>query len=223
MSPRDIAVEALRQFDEHPEPPSMRKLAAALGASPSAIYHHFPSQAALVRAVVDLVWEEAMAEVFAMVGDPLRDDPADVLVAVGIGTRRAFCRHYRVAPYMAASPESDELRATMLAFLAGLFERLDLAGDDAALPFHAFASYTVGTTLFAATRHLANEQVGAPALEPESRFRSDHDAEGASLSSERTRRALDSMMDLSVVDPAEDEAVFAGGLRRLIESFRPQA
>ena len=102
----EIAAETLRQFDTGAEPPSIRALAAALGVAPSAIYHHFESQAAIVQAATELVWEEATRDFLSVFPDPYNEDPAEVLVTAGITTRRAFGRHYRIAPFIAASAET---------------------------------------------------------------------------------------------------------------------
>jgi AcrR family transcriptional regulator len=61
LTPEAIVDEALRQFDEGTGEPTIRSLAAGLGAGPSAIYHHFPSRAAIVQRAVERVWGEAMA------------------------------------------------------------------------------------------------------------------------------------------------------------------
>ena len=75
----EIATETLRQFDESPEAPSIRALAAALGVAPSAIYHHYESQAGIVQAATELVWEE-VARVHGEVFGEIR--PATSIVEV---------------------------------------------------------------------------------------------------------------------------------------------
>lgn len=208
----EIATVALKQFDAGADP-SMRQLAAALSVAPSAIYHHFPSRAAIVQAAVELVWQEATVEFLQLVVDPAADDPVDVLVAAGIATRRAFGAHYRIAPFLAATPETSDFQSDLLALLANLFERLGLTGDAAGEAFHAYASYTIGAIVFAATRRLANEQLE---LTPTARRAADR-------SRPSTRSALEAMMDVSVADPAHDEAVFANGLRSYLHSLQHTA
>src|SRR2546430_8513345 len=88
LTREEIASETLRQFDERAEAPSIRALASALGVAPSAIYHHYESQAAIVQAATELVWEEATRDFLAVVPDPFGDDPAEVLLKIG----RASCR-----------------------------------------------------------------------------------------------------------------------------------
>jgi AcrR family transcriptional regulator len=212
----EIAAEALRQFDAGSTAPSIRQLATALGTTPSAIYHHFPSRAAVYQAGVDLVWGEVIADVLELVPDPFAADPAEVLVSSAVATRRAFMRHHRIAPYASATPASSGMMANTIALTAGLLERLGLEGDEAAAAFHTYAAFTFGTIVFAATRQIAHEELGDRGG---GGFRSAPGEHEASFSGEQTRRAIDGVIDVSAVDPARDEALFAAGLRRLIASF----
>jgi AcrR family transcriptional regulator len=202
----EIAQEALRQFDTRTKEPSLRSLAAELRVAPTAIYHHFPSQAAIHQAAVELVWGEAAIRLLDLVPKPLAADPVDVLVAAGIATRRAWLAHHRLARYMAATPEANQFTTNALALMANVFERLGLEGDHAARCFHSYASFMIGAVLFAADRVSANERLERGTAERPS--------------GERARLSIDEVMDLSVVDPARDEELFVEGLRRLVESFR---
>jgi AcrR family transcriptional regulator len=213
LTREEIATETLRQFDQNTEAPSIRALASALGVAPSAIYHHYESQAAIVQAATELVWEEATRDFLAAVPDPYSEDPAEVLVTAGVATRRAFGRHYRIAPFLAASPETTEFMAELLGMLAGVFERLGLRGEDASVSFHTYASFTIGAVLFAASRRVANEKLGIAGE------RGQQPSGGARRSSPDARRALDDAIDIPATDPARDEELFAAGLRRLIQSF----
>ena len=217
LTREEIAAETLRQFDMGAEPPSIRALAAALGVAPSAIYHHFESQAAIVQAATELVWEEATRDFLSVCPDPYNDDAAEVLVTAGIATRRAFGRHYRIAPFLAASPETTEFMTELLGLLAVVFERLGLRGEDASVSFHTYASFTIGAVLFAATRRVASEQLGITGKPGRPRPR-DGDAPKPQAGA---RRAFDDAIDVPATDPARDEALFAAGLRRLIQSFTP--
>jgi AcrR family transcriptional regulator len=214
LSPEEISREALRQFDTGTEAPSIRRLAAALHVAPSAIYHHYPSQVAIVQAAVELVWQEATDEFLANVPDPRAEDPADVLIATAIATRRAFGRHHRLALHMASNPGSSAFLSGVLDLMAHLFERLGLHGDEAAAAFHTYGSFTFGSVLFAAARRTAGETAGAA---PPERRRPDPAASADPRA--ETRRSLDAVMDLSAVDPARDEELFAEGLRRIVDGF----
>ena len=216
LLPQEIAAEALRQFDAGSEAPSIRQLATALGVAPSAIYHHFPSRSAIVRSAVEIVWEESQQELLAMTPDPFGDDPAEVLVALGIAIRRAFGRHYRIAPWMAATPQGNAREVAGLHLMANVLERMGLHGEDASAAFHAYASFTFGAVLFAATRRITNERMAAESKDDapaEPAYPIDPDPDGGTLP------ALQRMVQISTTDPARDEELFALTLRRLVEGF----
>lgn len=220
LQAKEIAAEALAQFGQDAREPSIRSLAAALHVAPAAIYYHFPSQAAIYEAAVELVWADAVAETGRLVADPLASDPTDVLVAVGIGTRRAWLAHHRLSRYMAATPEANRFVRDALGMMANLFERLGLDGDEAAACFHCYSSFMIGAVLFAAARKTANDPL-EPGSGSQGRtgFETPHTLGARLSSSDQTRGSIDAVMDLSTADPVHDEELFAQGLRRLINSF----
>jgi len=159
-------------------------------------------------------------EGYAMIPDPFSAEPADVLVAASLATRRVWLRHRRLAPYMAATPEASEAMDNALAVLASVFERLGHPGDEAAARFHTYASLTLGSTMFAAARLNAHDELDpSPEETQPERFHSDPDADSAAKSSEATRSSIDSIVDISVFDPERDEKIYVEGVRRLIASF----
>jgi AcrR family transcriptional regulator len=217
LTPTEIAAEALRQFDEGKTEPSIRSLASELQVTPYAIYHHYPSRAEIVQAAVALVWQEAVTETLELEPKPFEADPLEVLLAGALATRRVWYRHYRVAPYMAATPEANDFVTNSLGLFANLFERLGLKGEEAGLAFHAYSSFMIGAVLFTALRRQANEQLGETEA---GGFRTEHSPGAARQSSEETRTALDEVMEAAAADPERDEELYVEGLRRLIESFR---
>ena len=218
LTAEEIAEQTLRQFDEGPGVPSIRQLAAVLQVAPSAIYHHYPTRAAIFQAAVELVWAEANVEATELIPDPLNADPSEVLVIAGVVTRRAFLRHHRLTPYMAATPESSEFLTNTLSLMANVFERLGIAGADAGTAFHTYASFVLGSILFASARRTANEQLASPDA-PLERVRAARASGGGLPASDATRAAIDDVTDVSSVDPERDEELFTLGLRRLIASF----
>ncbi|HEY2479785.1 MAG TPA: TetR/AcrR family transcriptional regulator [Solirubrobacterales bacterium] len=217
LTPETIVDEALRQFDQGSGEPTIRSLAAGLGAGPSAIYHHFPSRAAILQRAVERVWREAMANLLELVPKPLQAEPREVLVACGLASRRAWLAHFRLCPYMAASPEGDDFTRDALGTMAVLFEGLGLEADEAAAAFYSYGTFMLGSILFAATRLIANEQLaergeGVP-------LRTDHTPAMARRSGDATRRSLDHVMAVSVTDPGQDEELFVGALRGLVEGL----
>lgn len=216
LSAREIATEALRQFDQSPAEPSIRSLADALTVAPSAIYHHYPSRAAIVQAAVEQVWWEATTGLLELTPEPFEADPTEVLVNTGLASRRAWMRHYRLAPYLAASPEVNDFTRDALGLMSGVFEKLGLDGEEAAAAFHVYAAFMIGAVLFTASRKAANEQLVAAG---DTNFRTPHTTVAKRHSSEQTRAAIDTKMSLAILDPDADEELFAEGLRRLVASF----
>lgn len=220
LTREEIAATALRQFDVRRSEPTIRSLALELKVAPAAVYHHYASRAALFQGVVELVWDEATLGVLALVPDPFAADPAEVLVATGLSTRRSWLAHHRVARYMAATPEANRFVNETVGLMANLFERLGLAGDEAAAAFHAYSSFMIGAVLFAADRKTANEELvsesggtWAPG------FETPDQAEPGHWSSDDTRARFDAVMSLSVTDPARDEELFEHGLRQMVNGF----
>jgi AcrR family transcriptional regulator len=159
LTPAEIAAEALRQFDAGGDEPSIRSLASALKVAPSAIYHHYSSRSDIVHAAVALVWDQATTELLELVPMPFDAEPAEILVAGGIATRRAWLAHCRLAPYMAATPESSEFVTKAPGLLANAIERMGLEGDRAAAALHTYSSFMIGAVLFAAAHRAADQQL----------------------------------------------------------------
>ena len=101
-----------------------------------------------------------------------------------------------------------------------LIERMGLDPERAAAAFHAYASYTIGATLFAATRRIANDQLAEAGRQSE-RYHSEPDLFMARQSRVATRDAIDEVVDVSTIDPDRDEQLFVTDLRALIASFGP--
>jgi len=212
LTPETIVDEALRQFDAGAGEPTIRSLAAGLGAGPSAIYHHFPSRAAIIQRAVERVWGEAMTNLLELIPRPLDAEPREVLVATGLASRRAWLAHFRLCPYLAASPDGDDFTREALGAMAAIFERLELEGDAAAAAFYAYGTFMLGSILFAATRLIANEQLAGRG----GAVRTEHTPAMARRSGDATRRSLDHVLAVSVTDPGEDEELFVGALRGLV-------
>jgi AcrR family transcriptional regulator len=206
LTPDEIATEALRQFDEGGAP-SIRSLAAALKVAPTAIYYHYPSRGAIIAAAVEKVWQEAFEIGLELVPDVRAVAPDEVLVAAGLATRRAFVRHGLLAQHLAEIPEVGQRMFSNLSLLASAFERVGLEGDAAAVAFHTYASYVIGSTLFVTIRAVA----GVPAFD-------DPDPEDPSSD---TQAALQQMMILSATDPQRDEDLFVHGLRAIVACLKP--
>jgi AcrR family transcriptional regulator len=210
LTAAEIAETALRHFDASPGEPSIRALAADLQVSPAAIYHHYDSVAEIYQAAVELAWDEAITRSLDLLGALDAPGPTDVLVALGIATRRTWLAHYRLARHMAATPGVTAFTTTSLGYLSGVFEQLDIDKPLVPQAFHSYSSFMIGAVLFAAGRAAANESLSrGPHLVPVA----------SALAASGNRSALASVMDVSDNDPELDEEFFAEGLRRLLRGF----
>ena len=221
LTSAEIAAAALRCFDEGSSPPSIRQLATMLGTSSSAIYYHVSSRAEIVQAVVDLVWEEATAEFFGLLGDRPGADPRDTMVKAGLATRRAFARHYRVAPFMAATPDMTRVASDTVDLMGDLLGRLGLTPEEAASAFHSYASFTIGSVVFSAMRRITNEEFDAARPTGEPAGEGDGEAGDGGPADGAMRRRLIEVVSVSTDDPDRDEALFLEGLTRLVSTFGP--
>lgn len=231
LKPAEIVAEALRQYDASPLPPSAATVAAALEVDPAAIERHFPTRTALVQASVEAAWNESVAELLELVPKPLEADPEMVLVAIGVATRRVWCRHFRLAPYLAASPAENDFLERSVGLMTALFGQLVDDPEQAAAGFHAYSAFMIGAVLFAASRRLADEQLGlgaegggrdgAGARGDDARSRADdaRSQANAAEAEDPIRAALDRVVALGNADPAGDEELFVRGLRRLVASL----
>lgn len=217
LTPGEIVDEALRQFDAGKVEPSIRSLATALQVAPSAIYHHFPSRAAIIDGVVERVWLEAMTELLALVPEPLAADPAEVLVATGVATRRAWLEHAELSPYLAASPDESEFTRGSLRLMADLFTRMGLQGEHAGAAFHAYATFMIGSVVFAAGRRAADSRLARDGRR--ARFHGDPGGTDEQPAGDPTSASLAEMMDVSRIDPERDERLYQEALRSLVASL----
>jgi AcrR family transcriptional regulator len=208
----EIAAVALRCFDEGSSPPSIRQIAAILGTSPSAIYHHVGSQAEIIQAVVDLVWAEAATEFLSLLTERPSIDPADTMVKAGLATRRTFSRHYRVAPFIATTPDMTSFSSDAVNLMGDLLESMSLSPEQGAAAFHSYASFTIGSVLFSAMRRITTEDFGA--VDAEEGAEPDPTDRPSAM-----RRELIDVVSVAGTDPDRDEALFVDGLRRLVATF----
>lgn len=219
LTREEVAQAALALFDDGEF--SMRALGARLSVSPAALYNYFENQSTLIQAAVSLVWEEAIAGFLGEVADPVGGsaDPVAFLIAAAISARRAFNRHYRIAPNLALPPpEADSRLSGALAIFGNLLESAGLEGEDVGNAFYAYTTYTFGAILYRTHRRLGSERLG---IEPDvASFSSDasrpKDAPGASSAA---LEGLDRAIAVTDTDEEAEERLFALGLRRLLEGF----
>jgi AcrR family transcriptional regulator len=220
----EIVREMLRQYDDGRAEPSIRTLADRLQVTPKAIYHYYGSREELVRAAINLVWEEAVVEILREYGDPANDqgEPLAFLLTIGVTARRVWTRHPRLAQHLTAAPRAERRLSGAMAIIGTAFEQLGLTADEAALAFYCYLTYIIGSVLIDARR-----QVEAAAAED----RGDATTERYSSETERpedapdvasdTAGAIDRVLGIGPADRDFDHALFEAGLRHMLESFRP--
>jgi AcrR family transcriptional regulator len=221
LTKEEIAREALALFDTPDRTFSMRTLAFRLSVSPAALYNYFDSQSALVRAAVSLVWEETIADLSTMVPDPVVEpgDPVEFLVCAAVCARRAFSRHFRIAPNLALPPpEGDSRLAGSLAVFGSLLESAGLEGEDIGEAFFAYTTYTLGAILYRSQRRVASEEFGmdpgvtsfsTAAVRPDD----------APAATQATMEGLDRTIAITEANEDAEERPFVFGLRKLLEGF----
>jgi AcrR family transcriptional regulator len=215
LTPEEITREALRQFDEGDRPLSMRNLAKAMGVAPSSIYHYFASEDAIIRSAVALVYEEAIADFFALHHDQFPEDPVDFLVSSARCLRRAFTAHFRIAPYLAMAPEGTDRFGGIMAVLGSSFERMGFHGKTAGRALYAFGNYVYGSILVSASIRIADERLEPPPV-PYGTLAT-HRPEGLPRATADTEEALDQIVATpGRREDEEEEALFEDGLRMLI-------
>ncbi len=150
----EITLAALRLVDEVGVGGlTMRRLGAEVGVTARALYTHFDSRAEVIDSVVDHLWDEAIARIFAR---PPTDD--EWIIAGLLCIRDVFLEHPQVAMYAAAAPKLDDrLRDSIDAFTA-IMEMS--AFDDRFRAFHLLMQFTMGSIVVGAARRIANDELG---------------------------------------------------------------
>ncbi len=119
---------------------STRKLGEALGCEAMSIYHHFPSKAHLLNALVDrLITGIAMPA-----GDV---DPIERIRRISYSYRRIGHRHPRLFPYVALYRMNSRSALGFLDQVIGMFRDAGLSEESTARLFRALSYYLTGAVL----------------------------------------------------------------------------
>ena len=223
LSAGEIARAALGQFDTSTNALSMRSLAAALGVSPASIYHYFPTEEAVIRAAMALVFEEAIAEFLEAVPltvDLLPGDPHVLLEGSALAMRRAFLRHFRIAIYIAMDPQPSSQLAGVIAIFGAAFEQLGLTGERAGEALFAFGHFVYGSILISASTRMADQRFNAR----RGGFSVVDIVPGdAPRVSKETVASLQEVMDSSFAGTDEEERLFLTSIRALVSGLVARA
>jgi len=141
-----VLTSALDIVDEHGlEGLTMRRLGAALGVDPMAIYHHVPDKAALFDGLVE--------RVMASVELPLpTGEWADDLRATARAVRRTFLAHPAAIPLLGTRPPTTEAAFDVFEAVADILLRAGFTAHEAADGVDCAARTVIGHTLTEAGR-----------------------------------------------------------------------
>ncbi|MGJ6966642.1 TetR/AcrR family transcriptional regulator [Streptosporangium sp. G11] len=148
LTPGRIVAAAVEVLDaEGLDALTMRRIGTQLGVAAMSLYRHVPNRDALLAAVVDHLFSEAVIE-----PDPA-SSWAEALTRFATAYRRTLLAHPHAVPLLATHPVDVD---TGLTLLTGLLDRFAAAGvprDDALTAIQSVGVYVLGHAL---------AQVGTP-------------------------------------------------------------
>lgn len=151
----EILAQAHRILDEEGlDALSMRHLADRLGVTPMALYHHVPNKPALLWALCQDVWEDAIASFVS----PEGVDMVEWAVQFLCHLRRCWLRHTDLAPYGMAAPEPDDTFLVSSGLMVQAFRAARM--PDVPLAIGAVMNFTFGSIATAANHRLGNSYYG---------------------------------------------------------------
>ena len=134
---------------------SMRRLGAALGVDPMAVYHHLPNKEALLDAIVEAV----MAKIDLTADDPAAS-PEDRIMAAARAYRDAMLAHRNALPIVLVRGPVTQVALAPVELLLGVLRAAGLPPGEALAGMNAIAAAVrgvVGMAAFAAERCHAQE------------------------------------------------------------------
>lgn len=201
LSRDGIVAATVRVIDrEGVEGFSMRRLGAELGVDPMAVYHHFPTKAALFDAVVDSVWAGLQD------WEPAADAPwQDIVTDVFHTLRRALLAHPRLVPVIATRPLATPAMIGLTDRVLGELAARGLAPAPAMRLLDCAQAFTIGKLLGEVRR-----PVGGESSPPEQTF--------AGLTPQTHPHLVAALMDGYAWQPDEE---FEQGLTALVRGWGP--
>lgn len=140
LSETEILDAALALLDAGgPEAASIRRIAAAVGVAPNAVYTYFPEKAAVSRALV----ERLLGEVDRAVTGG-RGGWQDRIEALSLEMRARLVAHPGAVPLVLATPMDGPHALVLGERLLDLFAEAGLRGDDGARAAYAVIVYVLG-------------------------------------------------------------------------------
>ncbi|GAA4974436.1 hypothetical protein GCM10023334_100280 [Nonomuraea thailandensis] len=120
---------------------TMRRLGTELGVAAMSLYRHFPNRDALLAAVVNSLFAEAVADHSPDVAWP------EALTGFGAAYRRMLLAHPRAVPLLATHPVDVDLGLELLTGLLSRFEAAGIASRDALTAVQSVGVYVLGHAL----------------------------------------------------------------------------
>jgi AcrR family transcriptional regulator len=141
-----IVTTALRLVDsEGLKALSMRRLGAALGVDPMAVYHHLPNKEALLDAIVEAV----MAEIDLNLDDPA-DPPETRILVAARAYRDAMLAHRNALPIVLTRGPATQVALRPVELLLGVLREAGLPPEQALAGMNAIAAAVRGAVGMAA-------------------------------------------------------------------------
>ena len=181
---------------------SMRRLGAALGVDPMAVYYHLPNKAALFDAVVDAIWEETDAKQAPEPGASWQEIAAMVVRAL----RRQLLHHPRLVSIVATRPVVTPAMLELTERALGYLAAAGLPPASAMQLLDCLVAYTVGKL-----QGEVREPVGGVGDSPESVY--------AALTPETHPHLARAMGEGYGWDP---EVEFELGLQAMTQGWQPR-
>ena len=140
LSEAEILDAALALLDAGgPDAASIRRIAAAVGFAPNAVYTYFPDKAAVTRALVDRLLGEVAAAA-ADAGGGWRDR----IEALALEMRTRLTAHPGAVPLVLAAPMDGPHALVLGERLLGLLAEAGLSAEDAARGAYVLIVYVLG-------------------------------------------------------------------------------
>jgi TetR/AcrR family tetracycline transcriptional repressor len=137
---------------------TMRRLGTQLGVSAMSLYRHLPNREAVLAAVVNELFAEAVVDLDTQTSWP------EALTRLAHGYRQMLLAHPQAVPLLATHPVDIDRGLELLAGLLGTFERAGIGPHDATTAIQSIAVYILGHALAQVGGDPA-EKMDAPALE----------------------------------------------------------
>ncbi|WP_219471402.1 TetR/AcrR family transcriptional regulator [Nonomuraea rhizosphaerae] len=120
---------------------TMRRLGSRLGVAAMSLYRHLPNREAVLAAVVDRLFAEAVVDLGTGMSWP------EALTGFAVAYRRMLLSHPQAVPLLATHPVDIDRGRELLAGLLGTFEAAGVTPHDAVTAVQSVGVYVLGHAL----------------------------------------------------------------------------